>query len=416
MKKMICEVCNSQKIKKENGIFVCQDCGMEYSLEEVKNLLKEVEEDIRFDVVNEPVFSNTITKNDDDKYLLLDNLINWLDIIMSFDGIHFWLIDFPNTEYLTDEVKYNSFKFRINNFEAKTFAPLTGTKLISNMVSVDFDSDLKQSIMFKNIFVFKGKTFLNLILNNEKLNKGNKYLLDHSYESVYANGQGPFFKYGLYLDGNTKQGIAFEKVANNLKMWWDLLLTRKSKSIFAGRTDVKKGLFGDKVTTVDIKSEFDINQFLTTYDYELGEMIRHYNAVTKYYTANCEEAIQNYKELLESADEMEQKFFIPHKYRKKEVLITLIEYIKDGRVDNWKEAVNLLMTEDFQKAALANLCNINQKLDDIRLVIEREMSKMNKTLSDISYKITDTNYKLFQCNNSLRKIMKDTRLNLLCNI
>ena len=29
MKKMICEICESQKIKKENGVFVCQDCGTE---------------------------------------------------------------------------------------------------------------------------------------------------------------------------------------------------------------------------------------------------------------------------------------------------------------------------------------------------------------------------------------------------
>lgn len=32
MKKMVCEICNSQNIKKENGVFVCKECGTEYSL------------------------------------------------------------------------------------------------------------------------------------------------------------------------------------------------------------------------------------------------------------------------------------------------------------------------------------------------------------------------------------------------
>ena len=43
MKKMVCEICNSQNIKKENGVFVCKECGTEYSLEEAKKLMKEVE-------------------------------------------------------------------------------------------------------------------------------------------------------------------------------------------------------------------------------------------------------------------------------------------------------------------------------------------------------------------------------------
>lgn len=42
MKKIVCEICGPQQIKKENGVFVCQKCGTEYSAEEAKNLLKEI--------------------------------------------------------------------------------------------------------------------------------------------------------------------------------------------------------------------------------------------------------------------------------------------------------------------------------------------------------------------------------------
>ena len=44
MKKMVCDICGSQSIKKESGTFICQDCVTEYSLEEARNLLKEVGE------------------------------------------------------------------------------------------------------------------------------------------------------------------------------------------------------------------------------------------------------------------------------------------------------------------------------------------------------------------------------------
>lgn len=41
MKKMVCEICGSQSIRKENGVFVCKECGAEYSLDDAKKLLKE---------------------------------------------------------------------------------------------------------------------------------------------------------------------------------------------------------------------------------------------------------------------------------------------------------------------------------------------------------------------------------------
>lgn len=36
MKKMICEVCGGSNFLKENDVFVCQTCGMKYSLAEAK--------------------------------------------------------------------------------------------------------------------------------------------------------------------------------------------------------------------------------------------------------------------------------------------------------------------------------------------------------------------------------------------
>lgn len=66
MKKMVCKICGSSNIIKKDGVFVCQTCGMQYSVDDAKKLLKEVDE---LSVVEE-----TTTKIDSSSDSNLDNL------------------------------------------------------------------------------------------------------------------------------------------------------------------------------------------------------------------------------------------------------------------------------------------------------------------------------------------------------
>ena len=43
MKRMVCEMCGSTELMKENGVFICQNCGCKYSLEEAKKIMIEVD-------------------------------------------------------------------------------------------------------------------------------------------------------------------------------------------------------------------------------------------------------------------------------------------------------------------------------------------------------------------------------------
>jgi len=43
MKAIVCEMCESTEFSKEEGMFICQGCGMRYSVEEVKKLMVEIE-------------------------------------------------------------------------------------------------------------------------------------------------------------------------------------------------------------------------------------------------------------------------------------------------------------------------------------------------------------------------------------
>ena len=40
MKKLVCELCGSTDIVKQEGLFVCQACGTKYSTEEAKKQMK----------------------------------------------------------------------------------------------------------------------------------------------------------------------------------------------------------------------------------------------------------------------------------------------------------------------------------------------------------------------------------------
>ena len=45
MKAMVCEMCQSNDIVKQDGMFVCQHCGTKYSVEEARKLLGSVKID-----------------------------------------------------------------------------------------------------------------------------------------------------------------------------------------------------------------------------------------------------------------------------------------------------------------------------------------------------------------------------------
>lgn len=43
MKKLVCEMCGGTDLIKQDGVFVCQSCGLKYSLEEARKMMVEVE-------------------------------------------------------------------------------------------------------------------------------------------------------------------------------------------------------------------------------------------------------------------------------------------------------------------------------------------------------------------------------------
>ena len=49
MKQLTCEMCGSTDLMKQNGVFVCQTCGMKYSVEEAKKMIIEGTVNVKID-------------------------------------------------------------------------------------------------------------------------------------------------------------------------------------------------------------------------------------------------------------------------------------------------------------------------------------------------------------------------------
>ena len=47
MKQLTCEMCGSTDLLKQDGVFVCQTCGLKYSVEEAKKMMIEGTVDIQ---------------------------------------------------------------------------------------------------------------------------------------------------------------------------------------------------------------------------------------------------------------------------------------------------------------------------------------------------------------------------------
>jgi DNA-directed RNA polymerase subunit RPC12/RpoP len=42
MKQLVCEMCKSTDLIKKDGVFVCQNCGIKYSVDDVKNMMTDI--------------------------------------------------------------------------------------------------------------------------------------------------------------------------------------------------------------------------------------------------------------------------------------------------------------------------------------------------------------------------------------
>ena len=413
MKKMVCEICGSQTLRKENGVFVCQECGTEYSLEEAKKLLKEIdsEEKPQASTENEDKkAAEKVTKNDDDKFVLLKRLTTWYVAIDEFQFSRIWVERKP--DYLLTQRTPDQALQIIEEMEPKRIPTITDDYIKRVFDYAQTDEDIKNMIALEHLY--NGQNVTELITQDSivkvYLDTMRRLGLDH----VFCNGQGPFPEYYFCLPNNYATGWSFEQLGKKPSSMYQLAID--NKQLIAVRDIIRRGVFGDKVLHEDASGFVDPNKLFGRIRDLRNQVLERHKEVVQYYIDNFEKVKNIYIETIKLIKDLEKEFLLPQKYRNTASLQRLITYIEHGRVDSWKEAVNLFETEQFREGVTTQLSNINNTLNSIDSNLKAGLFVISNQLHSINGKLAELNGQMSVCKEALTNIMFDTRYSLIRSI
>ena len=380
MKKMICEICESQKIKKENGVFVCQDCGTEYSLEEAKNLLREIEDtDLKTtkSIVNQPENNNlNIAVKDEEVKFLAEQLKSWCAICVlreQFDNFFFGISD--NKFWDIDESLQIPSKYLF-------------------LSKYPVNTDLEQEEFLKSV----GKdSKTQLILN--RMNS----LKDHiNNEYGWGGITDQYHSVSIYSSNGSKIGLLhdiYKPYDNRYYGFFDLVerFRNKGEKFRLVQIMMKSGLFSVKRTNQTLtESSADIQYIISLLSKasDAGEDKK--NQSYSKFSSACDELLKSRNDLINASLELEKIFLLPIKYRNSKTLCTMLDILNDGRAYDWKELVNLYETVEYRKSMINgmenlyySLKNINQTLLKGFILTNSNLNSINDNLRSISSKIND---------------------------
>ncbi len=128
MKAMVCEMCGSHDLVKQDGMFVCQNCGTKYSVEEAKKLLGTVKVDKTEETEKLLVLARRAREDNNS-----ENAEKFYGLVLQEDP--------NNWEAAFFQVYYQSMQCKIMNISSAAYSVANNidstTKLISEMQEID---------------------------------------------------------------------------------------------------------------------------------------------------------------------------------------------------------------------------------------------------------------------------------------
>ena len=128
MKAMVCEMCGSQDLVKQDGMFVCQNCGTKYSVEEAKKLLGTVKVDKTEETEKLLVLARRAREDNNS-----ENAEKYYGLVLQEDP--------DNWEAAFFQVYYQSMQCKIMNISSAAYSVANNIdstmKLISGMQDTD---------------------------------------------------------------------------------------------------------------------------------------------------------------------------------------------------------------------------------------------------------------------------------------
>lgn len=432
---MICDICGSQKFKKENDVFVCQECGTEYALEDAKKLLKEItkaKEEDKNDAI--------IEKND----YLKEKLLLWARLLSNIEACSFFIsIDEINSDEFWEE-KTCLEKLRCN-FSPKLQYPLIVDKpyYAKDDVGIYYFSDIltckdigeyikdanKTADELPNdpIVYMKAKEIILRMADEhrqvaailENVSRDPNYCLSRNYYVSYleklfnsrfgfeeANkvrnyvnqyGEITVCSYGFYKDidyFNPSENFDWYQYSKFLLTFYKEYIKPWSRRIKTR----KKGIFFEKDVVIDD------GQWISAFCKQVAMKINEFNDnFSNYYEEAILPPLEQCKrvvlESVKNAKELEKEFNLPIEYRKLSSVLSMIKILDSRKASSWNKLVNLYDTTAYRQNVLSSLDTLNTKFD-----------KMINSLDDINSKLNDLGSVMVSINNSIvatSKILED---------
>lgn len=408
MKKMVCEICGSTTIRKEGGVFVCQECGTEYSLEEARNLLREVGDapitkapPRQVEAAKEiekamgkpmaPVGNAPQTVSDkDDLIYALHLWANYIDSLQSLEYILDYDGDFASPSFWSMDSKRiraarirNVSKLSLEDFSIKDYSAVRDVKLrgryLPGMYPKHFVAvgilGLEES---KGLSQWLGELFMDFSNNQYQLTSSDGKLLLDAKRYPYLTAE---FLYELL---KTDPDADFDLHAVSL---YSMI-----GAFFGGGASQK--LPGSAKFEAACKT---IRQKLELYK-------RAYEEYYREFASRFEECKEAYARLFDMLPTMCATFDVPLKYRNLPSVLALLELLYEGRADSWKEAVNLFEDEKYQAKVMNSLAALDNKLGALE-------QKVDKGFSGVNSRLDSMNTKLDSINSSMGTLINETRAN-----
>lgn len=446
MKKMICEICGSQSIRKENGVFVCQECGTEYSLEEAKNLLKDV--DGSGESTTKPQ-----EENKDKAFLTApkekDQLINvlhaWYEYMLSLERVKSFFVHldlpavFPRTVEMVNNAKIKYTKeLLLTDFNRDTFKESERGTFI-NFYYKDFslNKNLAATLPrfpFTYCLLANTKKYIDFIYKNLELIKKHTSFrtenigphVSRRYSSHCLVRSKKDKKCYLSINANLEDvNYLFEKAIKNAYFIdkigsEDLELVVQETVAETGYIEEKTGLFKNKIVTKNINTSSTreyvppfaneiLSFFKSPYDY-MKTLQDFYKEQYDYLESCLPKVKKAYAELESDKATYVKIFDLPERYRSSNAIASLIELLYIGRADSWKEAMNLYENDNYHAKVLGSLSAINSSLGRINTTLIQGFSYLGHKLDMTSQqldKLVDNTNKSLELNSQIVNGIKD---------
>ena len=380
MKKMVCEICGAQSIKKEEGVFVCQECGTEYSLEDARKLLQEIDS-----VGGKPQEQESYkVTSENDKYELLKKLFIWaryLQGVQAFEELKF--------ETTSDEI------WRKTKEEIMKIPSIFHNYIDSVKCRRESDRKGEKEIVECQI---ASKAIHQTLINEEDLSVQVKEMHKMISKKFVFNGGCMIVNYPALYKATVEAGRICAMVIDYDYIMWARAITDYIDLSEEESKIYEYTLFGKRLRCDLFPVLKEIKRI---HSKKVNEYNDHYkNEILPEINRRREELFQ----VLSESEKIEGIFNLPIQYRRFDIVVNLINLVLVGKAETWKEAILLYEEEKFREKMLEKMEELTQVLAQIERTLATGFSMVSEKLNFVADGVDRLNLKVAESNKRLKKI------------